>query len=79
MTNDGIILRAQEGDRLTWEATRVQRGPQSDDLFVLPPGVQVMDLGAMMGPAAAGAGNAQVCDALRGAGAPADALARAGC
>ncbi|MBN8605516.1 MAG: hypothetical protein J0L81_01220 [Caulobacterales bacterium] len=47
VTQDGIILRAREGDRTVWETTSVQRGPQSADLFVLPPGVQVMDLGNM--------------------------------
>ncbi len=81
VTDDGIILRAQEGDRVTWETTSVQRGPQSADLFVLPPGVQVMDLGAMMGPSMApgAGGGGQMCQTLRDAGAPADALARAGC
>lgn len=47
VTQDGIILRAREGDRTVWETTNVQRGPQSADLFTLPPGVQVMDLGNM--------------------------------
>jgi hypothetical protein len=47
VTQDGIILRAREGDRTVWETTSVQRGPQSADLFVVPPGVQVMDLGNM--------------------------------
>ncbi len=45
VTNDGIILRATDGGRTVWETTSVQRGPQSADLFTLPPGVQVMDLG----------------------------------
>jgi hypothetical protein len=48
VTGDGIILRAKEGDRTVWETTSVQRGPQSAELFTLPPGVQVMDLGNMM-------------------------------
>lgn len=47
VTQDGIILRAREGDRTVWETTSVQRGPQSADLFTLPPGVQVVDLGNM--------------------------------
>ncbi len=51
VTNDGIILRATENGQVTWETTNVQRGPQSADLFVLPPGVQAMDFGAMMGDA----------------------------
>jgi len=82
VTNDGIILRAQEGDRVTWETTNVQRGPQDAALFVLPDGVEVMNLGTMMpGATADGAGavNAQVCTALRNANAPPQALSRAGC
>ncbi|MEQ1709331.1 MAG: hypothetical protein ABL864_13475 [Terricaulis sp.] len=47
VTGDGIILRATEGGRTTWETSSVQRGPQSAELFALPPGVQVMDLGNM--------------------------------
>ena len=47
VTNDGIILRAMEGERVVWETTSVQRGPQSADQFTAPPGVQVMDLGNM--------------------------------
>lgn len=45
VTNDGIILRATDGGRTVWETSSVQRGPQSADLFTLPPGVEVMDLG----------------------------------
>jgi len=45
VTNDGIILRTNDGENTTWEVTRVQRGPQSADLFTLPAGVEVMDLG----------------------------------
>lgn len=45
VTDDGIILRAREGERVVWETTSVQRGPQDAALFTLPPGVQVMDLG----------------------------------
>jgi len=48
VTGDGIILRAKEGDRTVWETTSVERGPQSAELFTLPAGVQVMDLGNMM-------------------------------
>lgn len=47
VTNDGIILRATEGDRVVWETTRVERGPQSPALFALPAGVQVLDLGQL--------------------------------
>lgn len=46
VTRDGIILRASEGAQTVWETTSVQRGPQSADLFTLPPGVEVVDLGA---------------------------------
>lgn len=80
VTHDGIILRGTEGERTTWETTRVQRGPQSADLFALPAGVEVMDLGAIMAPASPNApGGGDLCTTLRNAGAPADALARAGC
>lgn len=48
VTNDGIILRSRSGDTATFEATRVQRGPQSADLFTLPAGVEVVDLGAAL-------------------------------
>jgi hypothetical protein len=44
VTSDGIILRAAEGGQTVWETTSVQRGPQAADLFVLPAGVQVIDL-----------------------------------
>jgi len=51
VTGDGILLRATDGDRTVWETTRVERGPQSADLFVLPEGVRVVDLGNMGGVA----------------------------
>ncbi len=44
VTDDGIVLRAREGERTVWETTSIQRGPQDASLFTLPPGVQVMDL-----------------------------------
>lgn len=47
VTSDGIILRATEGGQTVWETTSVQRGPQSAELFTLPPGVQVIDLNNM--------------------------------
>ena len=47
VTSDGIILRATEDGRTTWEATRVTRGPQDASLFEAPAGVEVMDLGNM--------------------------------
>jgi hypothetical protein len=83
VTDDGIILRATEDGRTTWETTSVQRGAQSADLFVLPPGVKAMDMSAMAGAAASAAASGQVtpqlCEQMRNAGAPADALSRAGC
>lgn len=83
VTDDGIILKATEDGRTTWETTSVQRGAQSADLFVMPPGVQAVDMSAIAGQAAsaAAAGHAtpELCDTLRRAGAPADALSRAGC
>ena len=45
VTSDGILLRASANGQTAWETTRVQRGAQSADLFTLPAGVQVMDLG----------------------------------
>jgi hypothetical protein len=49
VTNDGIILRATDDGRVVWETTSVQRGAQAAELFTLPEGVQVMDLGNMGG------------------------------
>lgn len=77
VTNDGIILRGTEGERVVWETTSVQRGPQDASLFTLPQGVQVFDPAAMMAPMAPGGGD--LCTTLRNAGAPADTLAQAGC
>lgn len=45
VTGDGIILSAARDGQTTWQTTRVQRGPQSAELFALPPGVQVTDMG----------------------------------
>lgn len=45
VTADGILLRAAADGRTAWETTRVERGPQNADLFVLPAGVEVVDLG----------------------------------
>jgi|CXWL01.1.fsa_nt_gi hypothetical protein len=47
VTSDGILLRATSEGQTAWETTSVQRGSQSADLFLLPEGVQVMDLGNM--------------------------------
>jgi hypothetical protein len=83
VTDDGIILRAAQNGETTWETTSVQRGPQSADLFAMPAGAPVMDLdalGAAVGSsAAAGQATPELCNTLRNAGAPADALAQAGC
>lgn len=45
VTPDGVILRTSESGQTTWEVTSVQRGPQAADLFALPAGVEVLDLG----------------------------------
>ncbi len=47
VTEDGIILRATDDGRTVWETTRVERGAQSASLFVLPDGVEAVDLGNM--------------------------------
>lgn len=47
VTEDGVILRATDDGRVVWETTSVQRGAQSAELFALPEGVQVVDLGNM--------------------------------
>lgn len=81
VTQDGIILRSTENGQVRWETTSVQRGPQDASLFVVPEGVQVMDVGAIMeqaGAATAGM-TPQICNALRNAGAPPERLAQAGC
>lgn len=56
VTQDGILLRATANGQTTWETTSVQPGPQSPDLFALPPGVQVMDLNNLRGIAEAARG-----------------------
>lgn len=47
VTQDGVILRATDDGRVVWETTKVERGAQSAELFTLPEGVQVVDLGNM--------------------------------
>ncbi|MEQ1618158.1 MAG: hypothetical protein ABL883_07420 [Terricaulis sp.] len=45
VTTDGIILRAGgAGWTPSWEATRVERGPQDAALFEVPSGVEVVDM-----------------------------------
>lgn len=51
VTQDGIILYAAKGGVRSWETTKVERGPQSADLFTAPPGIQVMDLNNIPGMA----------------------------
>lgn len=43
ITDDGIVLRLRENDRVIFEATNLQRGAQDDALFGVPPGYQVID------------------------------------
>lgn len=43
ITDDGIVLRVRENDRVLWEATSLQRGDQDDALFGVPPGYQLID------------------------------------
>jgi len=45
VTGDGVLLRATNNGETTWQATVVQRGPQSEDLFRAPQGVRLMELG----------------------------------
>ncbi|NWG52561.1 MAG: hypothetical protein HXY28_02475 [Hydrogenophilaceae bacterium] len=47
VTGDGIILRLRQGDRVTWEAVSVSRGPQDPQLFVVPAGYALQDFSAM--------------------------------
>ncbi len=43
ITEDGIVLRVRENDRVLWQATSVQRGPQEASLFGVPAGYQLID------------------------------------
>jgi hypothetical protein len=43
ITDDGIVLRLRENDRVLFEATRVEIGPQAASLFGVPPGYQIID------------------------------------
>ncbi|MGD9814666.1 MAG: hypothetical protein AB7Q23_14345 [Hyphomonadaceae bacterium] len=43
ITDDGIVLRVRENDRVLWEATALQRGAQNPALFGVPPGYQLID------------------------------------
>ena len=43
ITDDGIVLRVRENDRVLWEATSLQRGDQDDALFGVPANYQLID------------------------------------
>jgi hypothetical protein len=43
ITNDGIVLRVSENNRVLWEATSLQRGPQDAALFGVPAGYRMID------------------------------------
>ncbi len=43
ITSDGVVLRVRENNRVLWEATSLQRGPQQASLFGVPPGYQLID------------------------------------
>lgn len=43
ITDDGIVLSVREGDRVIFQATSLQRGPQDPSLFGVPAGYQLID------------------------------------
>lgn len=43
ITDDGIVLRIRENDRVLWEATTLERGEQNAALFGVPAGYQLID------------------------------------
>ncbi|MBN8608798.1 MAG: hypothetical protein J0L81_17915 [Caulobacterales bacterium] len=43
ITDDGVVLRVRENERVLWEATSLQRGAQDVALFGVPPGYQLID------------------------------------
>lgn len=47
ITEDGIVLRVRENDKVLFEATGVARGPQSASLFGVPPGYQMINPAAV--------------------------------
>jgi hypothetical protein len=49
ITDDGIVLRVRENDRVLWEAASLQRGPQQASLFGVPSGYQLIDPDAIAG------------------------------
>jgi hypothetical protein len=58
ITSDGIVLRLNEGERVLFQATSVQRGPQAAALFGIPPGYRIIN------PAAATA--SEVSNTMKG-------------
>ena len=47
ISDDGIVLRVRENQRVIWQATSLQRGAQDAALFGIPPGYQVIDPAAV--------------------------------
>jgi hypothetical protein len=45
---DGVILEGKENGTVVWQTTKVTRGPQPAELFTTPPGIEVVDMEAMM-------------------------------
>jgi hypothetical protein len=43
ITSDGIVLRVRENQRVLWQASALQRGPQQAALFGIPAGYQLID------------------------------------
>jgi hypothetical protein len=43
ITDDGIVLQISEGATPLWQATKVDRGTQSANLFGIPPGYAIVD------------------------------------
>ena len=43
ITEDGIVLEVKEGDRVLFQATNLERGPQEASLFGVPAGYTLVD------------------------------------
>lgn len=43
ITDDGIVLKLTEGNRVLFQASRLERGPQPASMFGVPPGYQTID------------------------------------
>jgi hypothetical protein len=48
ITDEGVVLRVTNGERVTFEATNVAIGPQDPALFGIPAGYQIVDPAAMI-------------------------------